>query len=186
MKYLFVLLLTVFILPSVSHGNSRAADTLPVLNREAPAFELKDSKGMTVSLASLKGKVVVLDFWATWCVPCHQSFPAMQKAVSHYEKNEDVVFLFVDTREKSADYERLAKEDMSKHHYDFNVIFDEKGDDGRQGKYYKLYDMIGIPTKFIIDRNGIIRYKLEGYAVGKTDDENANELVTLIEKAKTM
>lgn len=161
-------------------------DSLPLLNRKAPDFQLKDIQGKTVSLSSLKGKVVILDFWATWCVPCQESFPGLQKAVNHYAKQDNVVFLFIDTRERSADYKQLAKALMLKGHYTFKVLFDEQGPEGVQNKQYKIYDMPGLPTKFIIDAQGIIRYKLEGHAKWRSDDEHAAEIIKLVEQTKAM
>src|SRR5690606_7287611 len=72
--------------------------------KPAPAFELLNLKGETVSLANLKGKVVVLDFWATWCQPCIRSFPGMQAAQEMYEDDDEVQFLFINTWERDKEY----------------------------------------------------------------------------------
>src|SRR5690606_1095730 len=68
--------------------------------KPAPAFELLNMSGEKVSLASLKGKVVVLDFWATWCQPCIRSFPGMKAAQAMYEDDDQVQFLFINTWER--------------------------------------------------------------------------------------
>ncbi len=68
------------------------------VNYPAEPFILRTLSGKTVSLADLKGKVVFLDFWATWCGPCVQSFPAMQAAADKYKGK--VEFLFIDTGRK--------------------------------------------------------------------------------------
>jgi thiol-disulfide isomerase/thioredoxin len=71
-----------------------------LISQPAPAFSLVDLEGNKVSLAELKGKVVILDFWATWCAPCKKSFPAMQKALDKYKADPNVRFLFIDTWER--------------------------------------------------------------------------------------
>src|SRR5690606_33116436 len=81
-----------------------------LVSYEAPDFQLRNLEGDMVSLKDLRGKVVFLDFWATWCGPCLASFPAMQQVVNTYKNREDVVFLFVNTLEREEDQqEQIAK-----------------------------------------------------------------------------
>jgi thiol-disulfide isomerase/thioredoxin len=157
-----------------------------MINEESVAFKLKNLEGSEVSLASLKGKVVVLDFWATWCGPCIASFPAMQKAVDKYKNNSNVVFLFVDTWESQETME-LRKKEVSdfigKNKYTFNVLYDEKPEGSDQNNYAVVssYKVDGIPTKFIIDKEGKIRFKSVGFGGG--EDGLINELSAMIELA---
>ena len=72
-----------------------------MIKEEAPSFQLVNFDGEQVSLESLKGKVVVIDFWATCCGPCIASFPDMQTAVNNYKDRDDVAFVFVDTWENA-------------------------------------------------------------------------------------
>jgi peroxiredoxin len=169
-----------------AHALVNTQDSLPVLDRQAPDFRLKDQDGKAVSLSDFKGKVVVLDFWATWCVPCQQSFPGMQKALNHYTGNSEVVFLFMDTRETAPNYKDLAKAQMKKNNYSFHVIFDETGPGGLQNKQYLIYNMPGIPTKYIIDAKGIIRYQLIGFNPKQSADDNAAEIISLVERTKAI
>jgi peroxiredoxin len=186
----YILIITLIMLSYTTFAKISAIpvlqDSLPILNRAAPYFQLKDFEGKVVSLSDYKGKVVVLDFWATWCVPCQQSFPAVHKAVKHFAGNQEVVFLFIDTREISSNVKELAKAQMKKNQYPFHVLFDETGPTGLQNKQYLIYDMPGIPTKFIIDRKGIIRYQLIGFNPKQSVDENAAELIRLVERTKVM
>jgi thiol-disulfide isomerase/thioredoxin len=140
------------------------------LNVPAPDFALTDTEGNTVTLSSLKGKTVILDFWATWCGPCKASFPAMQVLVDKYKNNPEVKILFVNVRETGAsDQEKLdkAKKYIASKNYTFQVLMDYKS------MTYAPYEIVGIPTKCIIDKNGIMRYKIVGAETnaGKLVDE---------------
>lgn len=155
-----------------------------MLNDKAPDFVLKDINGKTVSLVDYKGKVLILDFWATWCVPCRESFPDVQKVLNKYKDDPAVSFLFIDTREKTDNYIDLIKKFLDENHYTFKVILDEKGPEGIQNRTYKQYVMPGIPTKFIIDKNGIIRFKVIGFNPNMTEEDVVKELSGMIETAR--
>lgn len=146
-----------------------------MINEEAPVFTLRNLAGETVSLESLKGKVVVLDFWATWCGPCISSFPGMQRAQDAHKEKGDVVFLFVDTWENGENKEKNASEFIAKNKYNFTVLMDN--DNAVVGKY----KVEGIPTKFILDRNGRIRFKSVGYS--GNPDALVDEMAFMIELA---
>lgn len=140
------------------------------LKVKAPLFSLYDMDGKSVSLKDYEGKVVVLDFWATWCVPCKASFPAMQKAVNKYAADKNVVFLFIDTWEYSADPLPQIKQFMTNKGYGFTVLLDAKNKSSGKCEVVEKYGADGIPAKFVIDKEGYIRYKLKGF---NTSDEEA-------------
>lgn len=134
---------------------------------EAPSFSMKNLDGNMVKLSQLKGKVVVLDFWATWCGPCKMSFPKMQSLIKEY-RNKNVEFLFIDIWEKNKNNDQIetsVKTFIKDQKYTFNVLFDF---DGTVSKKYKIEH---IPTKIIIDKNGRI----------VSFDPNETNLIQIIE-----
>lgn len=154
-----------------------------MLNMPAPAFALKDLNGNEVSLASLKGKTVVVDFWATWCGPCIASFPGMQKAVNKYKNDPNVAFVFIDTWETGNTREKSVKDFIAKNKYTFNVLYDETKKDSEEFVVVGSYKVEGIPTKFVIDKNSNIRFKSVGF--GGDADGLVSELSLMIEMAST-
>lgn len=134
-----------------------------MLNILAPLFTLKDMKGSPVSLSDLKGKVVVLDFWATWCVPCIHSFVGMNSVISKYKNDKNVVCLFIDGDESTPDRQtrvEKVKRVLSAKHYKFYVLLDKtKGQN-----VASLYHIDAIPARVVIDKNGFIQFQDKGYS----------------------
>ena len=121
-------------------------------NKKAPDFSLKDLNGKEVEIRQFKGKVVFLNFWATWCGPCKEEMPGMQ-ALHQQLKEKNFVMLTI-----SVDYEGIkpVQEFMSKQQYTFPVLLDPKGET------LDLFEVKGIPTTFLIDKKG----KMLGKAIG--------------------
>ena len=164
--------------------HAKYLEELPKTMLDLPAtdFSIQDLDGKTVNLADYKGKTVILDFWATWCGPCKRSFPAMQMAVNKYKNNPDVAFLFIDTWEKSQDADQQVRKFITDNHYDFRVLLDRKPADPKENMVVDKYGISGIPTKFVIDPAGKIRFRLTGFGGG--NDAAVQELSAMIELAQ--
>jgi thiol-disulfide isomerase/thioredoxin len=147
-----------------------------MINIPAPKFVLEDFNGNKVSLEDLNGKVVIIDFWATWCGPCKASFPGMQRAVNKYANDPNVQFLFVNSWERVEDKKKSASDFISQNKYTFKVLMDN--DD----KVITSFKVDGIPTKFIIDQKGSIRFKSVGFS--GSDDKLVDEISSMINMLK--
>lgn len=152
------------------------------MDQPAPDFTLTDLHGKEVTLSSLKGKVVILDFWATWCVPCKASFPAMQAAQDKFKNDPDVQFLFIHTWERSPTAADDARAFLAGKNYDFEVLMDTKDPETRANKVVDSYNVTGIPTKFVIDKEGNIRFRLTGFTGSK--EEAVDEISMMIDMVR--
>jgi peroxiredoxin len=119
------------------------------IGAKAPDFEMKTLSGETVKLSSLKGKKVMLNFWATWCPPCKAEMPEMEQF--YKEAGKDVVILAV-----NIDPQLDVKGFVDKNGITFPILLDE--DD----HVNETYQVLSIPTTYFINSNGLIQNKYTG------------------------
>jgi thiol-disulfide isomerase/thioredoxin len=118
--------------------------TSPILQKSSAIdFKLKDLEGKEVSLSQFKGKKVFLNFWATWCPPCKQEMPEIEK-VFNETKDSDLVILTVNLGEN----QNTVKAFMDKNNYHFKVVLD------LDEKVATKYNIQSIPTSLFIDKDG--------------------------------
>ncbi len=155
--YVLTLMLVAF---SVDAAEFRKLDAV-----KPPPLVLKDINGTPHDLKALKGNVVLVNFWATWCPPCREEMPSMQR-LKEKMVGRPFVMLGVDSAEPPEGLDGFL--DLVK--VDFTVLFDS---DGVATKRWKVY---GLPTSFLIDKQGNIRYTLTG-----TKEWDQGEAISLIE-----
>ncbi|HET9447997.1 MAG TPA: TlpA disulfide reductase family protein [Steroidobacteraceae bacterium] len=136
----------------------------------APTFTLPSRAGDNVSLAQLKGRVVMLNFWASWCGPCRQEMPLLDQMHKRYSAlGFTLVGVNVDANSKDAE-EWLTKTPVS-----FPVLFD------RESKVSAMYDVKAMPSTVFIDRKGNVRYLHKGYKPGD-EGEYLNQIRALLKE----
>ena len=140
-------ILAISLLGNISVAEEKTADSDRQL---AWNFTLKSQNGKNIKLSELRGQVIVLNFWASWCGNCLQQFPLLN---SYYQKNKDRNFtlLSINIDEDLLTATRLVQ----KRNFDYPVLYDT----GNQVS--RLYSVNDLPTLFLIDRDGYIRYTLD-------------------------
>lgn len=131
----------------------------------APSFELKTLKGKIFKSSDLKNKAVILNFWATWCVPCIKEMPELNKAYTSF-KNDDVEIIAINFSETRSEVDEFVK----KYHLKFPVLLDKYGDVSQD------YRVRNLPVTYFISPNGIIMDSVFGGITQKLIETKLKQL----------
>ena len=119
--------------------------------------EVRDARGRSLRLAEFKGKIVLVDLWASWCPDCRISFPALDALSREYRpRGVEIVAVNVDQRQKD------AAAFLAVHPHEMVVVFDPRA------RMLEAFGAAGIPSSYLIDRQGTVRYRHSGYRAGPT------------------
>ena len=132
-----------------------ASAASPVIGGPAPDFTLKSDSGRNLKLSELRGQVVMLNFWATWCAPCREEMPLLNQLYEQYRK-VGFTLLAVNIDDEPAKARAMAR----KLGVSFPVLFDT------DKRVSRLYDVAAMPSTLLIDRDGKLRYVHRGYVAG--------------------
>ena len=130
-----------------------------LINENAPHFSFYDKQGKKQSITIGKGKIIVIDFWASWCPPCMVALKAMDQVIDKYKTNSSVLFLLVNEDQDKAKATKVIEQQNNKlpFVFDFNK------------EIVRKLGVTGLPTQIIIDRQGKIRFRRSGISTFNTE-----------------
>jgi peroxiredoxin len=134
-------------------GTSRAEAAESLLNRKAPDFVRRDLNGGTVNLVRLRGKVVLLNFWATWCAPCEAEMPVFSRWQQDYSAS-GLCVVGISMDDSGAPVRKL----VARLKLDYPIAMGDAGLGERYG------GVLGLPLTYLIDRHGVVRARFQGMA----------------------
>lgn len=135
-----------------------------------PDFEAILADGSTFNIKDYQDKIVVLDFWATWCGPCRAAFPHIDK-VREQTADQDVVVIALNAWEPKAAFDRYLEGEGSR--FGFTFAHDPAGRDRKTSIPATLFNVRSFPTTFVIGKDGVIAASFAGYPEGQTPLEDA-------------
>lgn len=144
--FLVTVVLLCCVLSACDNADSGRVGVGVAKGQAAPDFTLSDSSGKSVTLSDLRGKVVLVNFWATWCPPCRQEMPSMEELYRKV-KGSGVELLAINVEENG----KQAVEAFIEHNpHSFPILLDP------EGRAQQLYNVNKFPETFVVDKNGIV------------------------------
>lgn len=136
-------------------GSAPGQAAMPSVGSLAPGFTLKSAHGKNLKLGEFRGQVVMINFWATWCGPCRQEMPHLNRLHERYHK-AGFMLLGVNVDEQPEAARAMVKK--------LGIVFPVLLDTGK--RVSRLYDVSAMPSSILIDRDGRVRYVHLGYRAG--------------------
>lgn len=166
LSVIFVAIIIVNITGCNKQSNTTGQQQSAVESKLAPDITVKSINNESLTLSSLKGKVVILNFWATWCPPCREEIPSMMKLNSTMAgKPFQMVAVSIDEGGKKA-----VEDFFTESHFSLPAYLDS------DTSAAKIYGITGVPETFVIDKNGVIVKKVIGPI-----DWNSSEVLSFLE-----
>jgi thiol-disulfide isomerase/thioredoxin len=141
------------------------------MDKPLPDFQISDAEGKTWRLADLKGKVALVNLWATWCGPCRNELPYLQKLFNKVRERKDLVVITLNTDDNPG----LIMPFLTGNKYTFPVL-------PASGYVAKLVPELSIPRNWIVDADGVV--KMERIGFGNGEDGWVDEMIGVMEKAR--
>lgn len=166
MRYLLIMVLLLPVFFTIPYVDSKLA--AEELGMKAPPFSLKDIQGNTVRLEDFQGRVVIIDFWATWCHECEDVAPELDRIYRKF-RDKGLIMLGISCDDGGSAVKNV-KNFIKKYNLTYTMLMDD-------GKVNKLYKITGLPVTLILDKNHVIIQKHIGNVFGFE-----NKINNLLEK----
>lgn len=146
MKRVFIFMVSLLVLGTLARVNAQEKETLVKVGDDVPEFVVEMFDGQKINIKDLKGKIVLINFWATWCPPCQEELKRVQKEIIDRFKGKDFVFLAISRKESKEQVKKFRE----RNGYTFPMGLDP------ERKIYSKFATATIPRNFIIDKKGKI------------------------------
>jgi len=158
-KSFFITIISVYCFCGISFAETSTDFLLkPKVRMDAPTFSLQELNGKETTLNDFSGKIVLLNFWATWCAACREEMPEMEKLWSKLREKGVVIVAVAADKNKKA-----VREFVKKNGITFPVLYDT------DGKTRNQYEVLELPTSYIIGRDGKFTAKIIGTEIWMTE-----------------